>query len=103
MMAVFSLSALNGLFLCTLRALLQRISLILTAPPKITEEDYLRMKKLATRDKVREKFEKSLSEKRNEEIFRRIKSTPAYYHHKDWEDDYVKQVYRCFLLRFVVC
>lgn len=73
------------------RALLQRISLILTAPPKITDADYQRLRKLATRDKVKEKFEKALDEKRNEEIFDRINKTNAYYHHKEWEEDYARQ------------
>jgi hypothetical protein len=62
--------------------------LILTAPPKVTDADYQKLKKLATRTNVGEKFEKALDEKRTEEIFSRINATPAYYHHKEWEEDY---------------
>lgn len=40
---------------------------------------------------MREKFEKALDEKRNEEIFNRIHKTSAYYHHKQWEEDYARQ------------
>lgn len=74
------------------RALLQRISMILTAPPKVTDDDYQRMKKLSTRLKTNEKFEEDLQKKRQEVIIERVKSTSAFYDHVEWEHDYKKQV-----------
>ena len=74
------------------RTLLQRISMVLTAPPKVSDDDYQRMKKLVTRTKVGENFERELLKKRQEEIERRIKSTGAYYKVKHWEEDYQKQL-----------
>lgn len=74
------------------RALLQRISMILTAPPKVTDDEYQKMKKLSTRLKVREKFEEDITKKRMQVIKDRISSTGAYYNAKEWEIDYKRQL-----------
>jgi hypothetical protein len=71
--------------------------MILTAPPKITDADYQKLKKLGTREKMKEKFELALQEKRQVIIEERIKNTGAYYSKKDWEEDYKRQVLEYFI------
>ena len=66
--------------------------MILTAPPKVTDDEYQKMKKLSTRLKVREKFEEDIMKKRMQVIKDRISSTGAYYNAKEWEIDYRRQV-----------
>lgn len=79
------------LYIC--RALLQRISKILTAPAKInSDEEYWKMKKLFVRTNANEKYEKEVLEKKQAEVFERINATGAYYNHKVWEDDYQRQL-----------
>lgn len=75
-----------------IRVLLQRISNILTAPPKVTDEDYKRMKKLISSLDSVDSFTKELEKKRNQQFFERVKKTTAYYHHEQWEEDYKRQV-----------
>jgi hypothetical protein len=72
--------------------LLQRISNILTAPPKITDKEYQAMKKLIGSINAGDKFTNSIVEKRNKEFFERVHKTGPYYKHKEWEQDYRKQV-----------
>lgn len=74
------------------RVLLQRISNILTAPPKITDKEYQDMKKLIGSINQSDKFTSSINEKRNKEFFDRVHKTGPYYKHQVWEEDYKKQV-----------
>ncbi|RYH14959.1 hypothetical protein EON65_32620 [archaeon] len=93
---------------------MKRISTILTAPPKITEKEYLEMKKLCKSSKdgmhthpsipipipisipmhadPRAKFEKELQEKKLEQFFEQVKKTGPYYSAKRWEQQYQHQV-----------
>ena len=75
------------------RVLLQRIGNILTAPPKITDEDYLRMKSLIPSLKgPHQMYEENIKMRRNREFFARLKTMGSYYKPKQWENDYKKQV-----------
>jgi hypothetical protein len=79
-------------FLLLSRVLLQRISNILTAPPKVTDEDYQKMKRLMSSLDSVDSFTKDLEKKRNKQFFDRVKKTAAYYHHEQWEQEYQRQV-----------
>lgn len=86
------------------KALLKRISNILTAPPKITDEDYLRMKSLVTSVKgngPRQHFERKLEERRMKAFFDNIARTGAYYNPREWETDYQKQLLKQKFIRQV--
>lgn len=72
--------------------LLQRISNILTAPPKITDEEYQNMKKLITSLDHVDPFIEKLEKKKMKEFFDRVKNISPYYKHEEWEEDYEKQV-----------
>lgn len=74
------------------RVLLQRISNILTAPPKITDEEYQNMKKLMSSLDHADPFIEKLERKKMKEFFDRVKNTSPYYKHETWEEDYEKQV-----------
>jgi hypothetical protein len=81
------------------RVLLQRISNILTAPPKITDEDYQRMRKLVkTMKGPREIYEQNIVEQKNKEFFKYLKTIGPYYNPKLWEDDYQRQVQYLYTL-----
>jgi len=65
----------------------------LTAAPKITDEDYQRMRKLVrTMKGPREVYEQNIVEQKNKEFFRDLKKIGPYYNPKSWEEDYQKQV-----------
>eukprot|EP01039_Chlorochromonas_danica_P007729 gene7729-8540_t len=72
------------------KSLLKRISLILTAPPKITEKDYLDMKKLCKSQKndPRAQFERDLQQQKVSSFFRHLHHTGSYYDPRQWEEDY---------------
>lgn len=77
------------------KALLKRISDILTAPPKITDADYLRMKTLVSSVRgfgPKQRFERRLDEKRMKTFFDNLSKTGPYYNTKQWEHDYQIQV-----------
>lgn len=77
------------------KALLKRISDILTAPPKITDADYLKMKALVSSVRgfgPKQRFEKKLDEKRMKTFFNNLSRTGPYYNTKQWEHDYQIQV-----------
>ena len=77
------------------KALLKRISDILTAPPKITDADYLKMKALVSSVRgfgPKQRFEKKLDEKRMKAFFDNLSRTGPYYNTKQWEQDYQVQV-----------
>ncbi len=77
------------------RSLLKRIGSILTAPPKITDKDYLEMKKrcVSTGRGLKAQYEQRIVEKKNRDFFEHLKTVKPYYKVKLWEDDYKKQVY----------
>lgn len=77
---------------CVLRVLLQRISHILTAPPKITDASYLAMKKLLSTLGDTNSFNLALKKKYNDQFFERVHKTTPYYSHKKWEADYAEQL-----------
>jgi hypothetical protein len=74
--------------------LLQKISNILTAPPRDCEKEYVEMKKLIHSVDHVEEWNKKLQIKRNKVFFERIKHTGPYYNPQEWETDYQKQVRR---------
>lgn len=73
--------------------MLKRISNILTAPPKITDEDYQNMRKLCpTLRGIKEIYEHNIVLKHNRQFFHRLKKINAYYNPEEWEKDYQRQV-----------
>ncbi len=75
------------------KALLQRISNVLTAPPKIDDSDYLRMKKiLSTLKNTAGSYEAKLQQARTNQLFEDIKKIGPYYNPKAWELEYKRQV-----------
>ena len=84
-----------------LRVLLQRISNILTAPPNISDEDYIKMRKLVSTMKgPREIYEANLITEKNKEFYRNLKKIGPYYNPIEWEESYQRQVNTYFILRF---
>lgn len=76
------------------KVLLQRISNILTAPPTITDEDYLRMRKLVcTMKGPRELYEQNLIDQKNKVFFEDLKKIGPVYNPKEWEHDYQRQLF----------
>jgi hypothetical protein len=85
------------------RVLLQRISNILTAPPTITDEDYLRMRKLVcTMKGPREVYENNLILQKNKEFFKELKKVGPVYNPLEWEHDYQRQVCQDLLFQFII-
>jgi hypothetical protein len=82
------------------RALLKRISTILTAPPKITDKQYQEMKKMCITEArgAKAQYEKKLADKKTAGFYEQLKKMKPFYNHKEWEKDYDKQVKHCFLL-----
>jgi hypothetical protein len=74
------------------RVLLQRISHILTAPPKITDASYIAMKKLLSTLGDTNSFNIELKKKYNKQFFDRVHKTTPYYDHKVWEQQYAEQL-----------
>lgn len=76
------------------KVLLKRITQVLTAPPTVSDEDYLRMKSLV-KSKLcngKEMYEKSLIDKRMRDFWKLIKKTKPFYSTKDWEHEYQLQL-----------
>jgi len=85
-----------------LRVLLQRISNILTAPPTISDEDYIKMRKLVSTMKgPREIYEANLITEKNKEFYRNLKKIGPYYNPKEWEDSYQRQVITYFIRHLI--
>jgi len=85
------------------KALLKRISLILTSKGEDVEKDYLELKKHYI-PKCKSKkllFEKALVEKRIKKFFQHIKYVKPYYKVKNWESDYQKQAFNQKFMRQV--
>ena len=75
------------------KCLLQRISKILTAPPKITDADYKKMRALCPSTKgLREKYEQAIVDKHHAAFMEHLKTMGPYYRAKEWENDYSKQL-----------
>lgn len=74
------------------KVLLQRISHILTAPPKITDASYIAMKKLLSTLSDTNSFNQDLKKKYNKQFFDRVNKTTPYYDHKKWEQEYEEQL-----------
>lgn len=72
--------------------LLQRISHILTAPPKISDASYIAMKKLLSTLGDTNSFNIDLKKKYNKQFFDRVNKTTPYYNHKKWEQEYEEQL-----------
>ena len=75
------------------RVLLQKISAILTAPPKITDEDYVRMRKIVQNLKGgKARYEEEVQMKHHRIYLKHLKTMGPYYKPKDWELDYRRQL-----------
>ena len=76
------------------RALLQRISTILTAKPVSLEADYIRMKKLIIPKSKggAGAHDRYIQKKRTENFFKNVEKTQPFYRAKVWEAQYKKQV-----------
>ena len=75
------------------RVLLQKISAILTAPPKITDEDYVRMRKIVQNLKGgKQRYEEEVQLKHHRIYLKHLKTMGPYYKPKDWELDYRRQL-----------
>ena len=74
--------------------MLKRISSILTAPPQITDKQYQEMKKMCVTEGrgLKAQYEKKLADKKSDEFFNQLKKMKAYYNHKQWEEEYERQV-----------
>lgn len=75
------------------KALLQRISAVLTAPPKVDDGEYLKMRKIcASLKSSGGQYEKKLQEKKTKQMFAQIKKIGPYYNPKKWELEYRRQL-----------
>lgn len=75
------------------KVLLQKISAILTAPPKITDEDYMRMKKIVQNLKGgKQMYEEAIAMKHHKIYLKHLKTMGPYYKPKEWELDYRRQL-----------
>lgn len=75
------------------KCLLQRISKILTAPPKITDKDYQLMRSLCPSMRgLREKYEQAIIEREHNKFMAHLKTLEAYYKPQEWEQDYKRQL-----------
>mmetsp|Transcript_32306 Transcript_32306/g.30807 ORF Transcript_32306/g.30807 Transcript_32306/m.30807 type:complete len:847 (-) Transcript_32306:33-2573(-) len=76
------------------RCLLQRISQILTAPPKLSSDDnYNKMKMLVGSLKPGSStYDKKLMASKQEKFFGNLKNIDSFYHADQWESDYQKQL-----------
>ncbi len=74
------------------KSLLKRISVILTAPPKINDEDYYKMKGLCQSMRgPKEIYEENLLKKHHKRLMKHLKETGPFYSKKEWETSYRKQ------------
>jgi len=84
------------------KSLLQRISKILTAPPKITDEEYQKMRKLCpSRRGPKELYEEAIVMEHHKRFMDQIKQMKAYYNAKEWEKDYRRQKFKQKFMRQV--
>lgn len=84
------------------KSLLQRISKILTAPPKITDEEYQKMRKLCpSRRGPKEIYEEAIVMDHHKRFMEQIKQMKAYYNAKEWEKDYRRQKFKQKFMRQV--
>lgn len=84
------------------KSLLQRISKILTAPPKITDEEYQKMRKLCpSRRGPKEIYEEAIVMEHHKRFMDQIKQMKAYYNAKEWEQDYRRQKFKQKFMRQV--
>lgn len=84
------------------KSLLQRISKILTAPPKITDEEYQKMRKLCpSRRGPKELYEEAIVMEHHKKFMEQIKQMKAYYNAKEWEKDYRRQKFKQKFMRQV--
>jgi len=84
------------------RVLLQRISAVLTAPPKITDEDYVRMRKIVVNLKGgKAKYEEEIAAKHHRIYLKHLKTMGPYYKPKEWELDYKRQLVQQKFMRQV--
>ena len=75
------------------KVLLQKISAILTAPPKITDEDYVRMRKIVQNLKGgKQMYEEAIQMKHHKIYLKHLKTMGPYYKPKEWELDYRRQL-----------
>ena len=75
------------------KVLLQKISAILTAPPKITDEDYVRMRKIVQNLKGgKQIYEEAIQMKHHKAYLKHLKTMGPYYKPKEWELDYRRQL-----------
>jgi hypothetical protein len=71
------------------KSLLKRISKILTAPPKINDDDYIAMRALCPSMKgPKEIYEEGIIAKHHKELMAHLKLTGPVYDRKVWEDRY---------------
>jgi hypothetical protein len=79
-----------------IRCLLQRISQILTAPPKLSsDENYNKMKMLVGSLKPGSStYDQKLIASKKEKFFGNLKNIDSFYHADEWEHDYQKQLHR---------
>ena len=74
------------------KSLLKRISKILTAPPKINDDDYLKMKGLCQSMRgPKEIYEENLLKRHHKQLMKHLKQTGPFYSKKNWEESYRKQ------------
>lgn len=72
--------------------MLGRISRIMTAPPKVSGEEYKKMKKLCNSLKSsRESYENDIAVKHNKKFFDRLQTVDSYYKREKLESDYQRQ------------
>jgi len=74
------------------KSLLKRISKILTAPPKINDDDYVRMRALCPSMKgPKEIYEEQIILKHHKQLMKHLKGTGPFYDRKKWEESYKAQ------------
>jgi hypothetical protein len=84
------------------RSLLKRISTILTAPPKITDQEYLEMRKLCPSLRgPKEVYEQNLLMKHTKLFYKQLKKLGGVYDVTEWERDYRKQLFNQKFIRQV--
>ena len=65
----------------------------MTAPPKINDADYVRMRKIVGTLKTHAgSYEQHIIDEHTKQLFREIKKIGPYYKPKQWELDYKRQV-----------
>mmetsp|Transcript_33825 Transcript_33825/g.34453 ORF Transcript_33825/g.34453 Transcript_33825/m.34453 type:complete len:614 (+) Transcript_33825:49-1890(+) len=77
------------------KILLQRIGNILTAPPKVTDTDYVKTKNVIPTLKLKGQwlYEANLRDKNFKKMKERIRNMPSMYSTKQWETEYQSQLH----------